>query len=94
MLTQLASLHQTVSCTYELNPRLTLKGECYEYWTRKLERRGCRQDGCDVSICRHGSHPDHRFGGGLDRLIKAENATYDEQTSQLQRNLPKAVSGD
>ena len=25
-LTQLASLHQTVSCTYELNPRLTLKG--------------------------------------------------------------------
>ena len=26
--------------------------------------------------------------------IKAENATYDEQTSQLQRNLPKAVAGD
>ena len=26
--------------------------------------------------------------------IKAENAAYDEQTSQLQRNLPKAVSGD
>jgi predicted negative regulator of RcsB-dependent stress response len=26
--------------------------------------------------------------------IKAENTTYDEQVAKLQRNLPKAVSGD
>ena len=26
--------------------------------------------------------------------IKAENAGYDEQVAKLQRNLPKAVSGD